>query len=151
MENLELLVKELCKLNRESEWLEFKHNNDDPYMIGKDISALANSALLRDRTHAYMIWGVNDDTHEIIGTKVHLSDLKRGNQEVENWLRSLLSKNADFEFKSVEINGKHVEIIIISKAVGVPVSFEKVSYVRIGSYTKRLDEYDTLQAQLWEN
>lgn len=150
MENLELLVKELCKLNRESEWLEFKHNNDDPYMIGKDISALANSALLRDRTHAYMIWGVNDDTHEIIGTKVHLSDLKRGNQEVENWLRSLLSKNADFEFKSVEINGKHVEIIIISKAVGVPVSFEKVSYVRIGSYTQRLDEYDTLQAQLWD-
>ena len=44
MQNLNLLIKELISLPTETEWLEFKHNNFDPAMIGADISALANSA-----------------------------------------------------------------------------------------------------------
>ena len=40
MENLDLLVKELCKLPDETGWVEFKHNNDEPHMICEDISAL---------------------------------------------------------------------------------------------------------------
>lgn len=35
MENLDLLVKELCRYDNETEWLEFKHNNYDPLMIGQ--------------------------------------------------------------------------------------------------------------------
>lgn len=62
MENLDLLVKELIKLPSETGWVEFKHNNEEPHMIGEDISALANSAVLADRSHAYMIWGVEDET-----------------------------------------------------------------------------------------
>lgn len=150
MENLDLLVLELCKLPKETSWVEFKHNNEDPKMIGQDISALANSAVLSDRSHAYMIWGVEDGTHQIVGTSVRLPLSKKGNQELENWLRGLLSKNADFEFKSVEIYGKHVEIIIISRAIGAPVSFEKLDYIRIGSYTKKLNEFVNIQAQLWD-
>lgn len=57
MENLDILVKELCKQPNESGWVEFKHNNWSPQMIGEDISALANSAVLADHSHAYMIWG----------------------------------------------------------------------------------------------
>lgn len=33
-----------------------------------------------------MIWGVDDKTHEIIGTKVRLQMEKKGEQELENWL-----------------------------------------------------------------
>ncbi len=40
------LLRELCKLPKETEWVEFKHNNDDPQLIGEYISALANSAAL---------------------------------------------------------------------------------------------------------
>ena len=58
MENLGWLVKELCKQPNETGWLEFKRNNCDPIMIGEDISALANSAVIEDHDHAYMIWGV---------------------------------------------------------------------------------------------
>ena len=118
MENLDKLVLELCKLPQETGWVEFKHNNCDPKMVGEDISALANSAVIADRSYAYMIWGVDDNTHEIIGTKVNLKKEKKGNQELENWLRYLLSKNADFEMHSVDIDGKHVEMLVISKAVG---------------------------------
>ena len=75
--NIDILVKELCKLPKEVGWVEFKHNNCEPNMVGEDISALANSATLNDRDYAYMIWGVDDTTHEIIGTKVRLQMKKK--------------------------------------------------------------------------
>ena len=61
MENLDKLVNELRKLPTETQWLEFKHNNYTPDMIGKDISALANSASLYEKSCAYMLWGIDDE------------------------------------------------------------------------------------------
>lgn len=112
MENLDKLVNELRKLPDEAQWLEFKHNNYDPVMIGQDISALANSAALHEKTCAYMLWGIDDTTHEIVGTDYNLQTLKKGNEELEGWLRRLLSKNADFEFYSVPMNGATVGVLI---------------------------------------
>lgn len=148
--NIDILVKELGKLPKEIGWVEFKHNNCEPTMIGEDISALANSATLNDRDYAYMVWGVDDGTHEIIGTKVRLQLEKKGEQELENWLRYLLSKNADFEFYSTDIDGKHVELIRIHKAQNEPVAFQKIDYIRSGSYTKKLHEFPVFRAQLWD-
>ena len=51
------LVRELCKLPGESEWVEFKGNNTKPESIGENISALANSAALEGKAHAYIVWG----------------------------------------------------------------------------------------------
>lgn len=150
MENLDKLVNELCKLPSESPWIEFKHNNYDPDMIGKDISALANSAALYEKNCAYMLWGIDDATHEIVGTEYNLQTLKKGNQELENWLRSLLSQNAEFEFHEVKMNDKRVGVLIIYRAVNHTVTFEKTDYIRVGSYTKKLKDNQALQAQLWD-
>lgn len=149
MENLDKLINELRKLPTETQWVEFKHNNYEPAMIGQDISALANSAAIHEKSCAYMLWGIDDDTHEIVGTDYDLQTLKKGNQELENWLRSLLSRNADFEFYSVPMNDVTVGVLIIYRAANQPVTFEKVDYIRVGSYTKKLNEYPALQAQLW--
>ncbi|MGN1083664.1 MAG: helix-turn-helix domain-containing protein, partial [Lachnospiraceae bacterium] len=75
MGNLEKLIRELIRLSDETPWVEFKHNNYEPEMIGKDISALANSAALYEKSCAYMIWGIQDETHEIIGTEYNLQNL----------------------------------------------------------------------------
>ena len=123
MESFRRLIRELCKLPNEIQWVEFKHNNYDPIMIGKDISALANSAALYDKNCAYMLWGIDDTTHEIVGTEYNLQTLKKGNQEIENWLRSLLSRNADFEFHSVPIDDKVVGVLIIYRATNQTVTF----------------------------
>ena len=149
MENLNKLVLELCKYPNETPWLEFKHNNYDPHMIGQDISALANSAALYEKSAAYMLWGIDDITHEIVGTDYNLQTLKKGNQELENWLRYMLSKNADFEFYNLDVNNKSVGVLIIHRAVNQTVMFEKADYIRVGSYTKRLSEFPTMQSQLW--
>lgn len=150
MENIERLVCELCKYKEETPWLEFKHNNCSPETIGQNISALANSAAIEERSKAYVIWGVNDKTHEIEGTDFVFKNARKGQQELENWLRSLLSNNADFDYRNETINGKNVCVLSITAAEGLPVSFEKTEYIRIGSYTKMLKEYPILQSKLWQ-
>ena len=115
MQNLNLLIKELISLPTETEWLEFKHNNFDPQMIGSDISALANSAAYRGRDKAYMIWGINE-THEIVGTNYNRFSKLINNQEIESWLKNIVSKNAAFDFFDTEIDGKKLVVLIIQKA-----------------------------------
>lgn len=150
MENLDKLVNELISYKDETPWIEFKHNNYNPEMIGQDISALANSAALHEKNCAYMLWGIDDKSHEIIGTEYNLQNLKKGNQELENWLRSLLSNNAEFTFESIQLAEGCVGILIIQKAVNQPVTFQKTSFIRTGSYTKKLNDHPSIQAQLWE-
>ncbi len=150
MQNLNLLIKELISLPSETEWLEFKHNNFDPAMIGADISALANSAAYRGKDKAYMIWGINNETHEILGTNYNRFYKFINNQEIESWLKNTVSKNADFDFFDTEIDDKKLVVLIIQKASVQPVTFKKDSYIRIGSYTKPLKDYPSMEAQLWD-
>ncbi|MGN0756423.1 ATP-binding protein [Treponema sp.] len=150
MQNLNLLIKELISIPTETEWLEFKHNNFDPQMIGSDISALANSAAYRGKDKAYMIWGVNNETHEILGTDYNRFSKIINNQEIESWLKNTVSKNADFDFFDTEIDGKKLVVLIIQKATGQPVTFKKEPFIRIGSYTKSLRDYPSMEAQLWD-
>lgn len=149
MENLDKLIREMIRLPAETEWVEFKHDNYSPEMIGHDISALANGAALHDKDFAYFIWGINNETHEIVGTTYNLQNLKKGDQELENWLRYLLSDHADFEYGSTVINGKTVGVLKIKAAAKLPVVFQKVEYIRVGSYTKVLRDFPALQARLW--
>ena len=116
------LVEELIKMPTETAWVEFKHDNYNPEMIGQDICALANSATLHEKNSAYMVWGIHDRTHEIIGTNYNLQTLKKGEQEIENWLRSLLSDNVMFSFDSVNFGEKTVGILTIDKAMSFPFS-----------------------------
>ena len=150
MENLKALVNELTKYSSETNWLEFKHNNYDFDMIGQDISALANGAAYAEKNCAYMIWGVHDQTHEIVGTEYDQYTLMKGNQEIESWLRNSLSKNVEFEFRSLDMDNKKVVVLIIYKATNQTATFKKVDYIRVGSYTKKLSDYPQIQAQLWD-
>jgi hypothetical protein len=44
------LVRELCKLPSETEWVEFKVNEAEPREIGQYISALSNAAALSGKS-----------------------------------------------------------------------------------------------------
>ena len=149
MENLEFLVNELVKYSNETPWLEFKHDNYDPETIGEDISALANGATLEERSTAYFLWGVDDKTHELVGTEYNLQNLKKGGEELENWLRGNLSRNADFEYQTVQKEKVTIGVLIIKSAITQPVTFKKIGYIRVGSYTKKMMEYPALQSRLW--
>lgn len=72
---LESLVRELCALPRECEWVEFKRNNDDPQEIGEYISALANTAALVGKGSAYVLWGVRDELILYVNTTGYAANL----------------------------------------------------------------------------
>lgn len=149
MENLEILIDELVKYPNETPWLEFKHNNYDPETIGEDISALANGATLEEKSSAYFLWGIDNETHELVGTEHDLQNIKKGNEELENWLRGNLSRNVDFEYQKVQKGNVTIGVLIIKSAIAQPVTFRKIEYIRVGSYTKKMMEYPALQSRLW--
>ena len=74
------LIDQLRAEPAETPWLEFKSNNADPEMIGKRCSAMANSARIEGQDLAYMVWGVADATHAVVGTDFNPDAKKVGNQ-----------------------------------------------------------------------
>lgn len=99
------LLNELIHLPQESEWVEFKSNNKDPKVIGENISAMANSATIASRLNAYMVWGIEDTTHNIVGTTFKPSCTKHNNQELESWLLQKLEPKIDFSFYEFNYQG----------------------------------------------
>lgn len=53
------LIEKLRVMSDETEWLEYKVNNEKPELIGEYISALSNSATLSDKETAYLIWEID--------------------------------------------------------------------------------------------
>lgn len=66
--NAETLL-ELIQNDNESEIIEYKSNFNDTGKICKYISALGNAAIESLNPYAYLIWGVEDLSKKIIGTK----------------------------------------------------------------------------------
>lgn len=143
------LVRELGRLPAETEWVEFKENQDDPPRIGEYISALANGAALAEKEYGYVVWGVADGSHSIVGTNFAPHSRKVGNEPMESWLRRGASPYADFRFYEVAIDGKSIVILEISRAAQYPVAFQGGEFIRIGSVTKKLQGYPEIAERLW--
>lgn len=143
------LIQELLKQPNETEWLEFKHNNANKEMIGQYISSLSNSAALNGKICGYMVWGVDDTTHSILGTTFYPSQTKKGNEAFENWLLRLLEPKIDFKFYEVIIDSKNVVLLEVTPAYRHPVRFEGIEYIRFSSHKKKLKELPEKERELW--
>ena len=73
------LIDELRLQPAETAWLEFKQNNFDPEMIGKWCSAISNAARVEGKDIAYMLWGIQDNDHAVIGTTFNPDTEHKGN------------------------------------------------------------------------
>jgi len=143
------LLKELCALPNETEWVEFKRNYIEHQKIGEYISALSNSAALSDKMAGYLIWGIDDATHKIVGTDFQPKKFKVGNEELENWLLRLLSPKINFNFYELDTEQGKVVILEIDRAVRSPVQFQGKEYIRIGTYKKLLKDFPEKERELW--
>jgi ATP-dependent DNA helicase RecG len=148
-EYLEGLVRELVKNPSETPWLEFKHNNAAPQDVGEYLSALANAAALGDKANAYLLWGVDNTSHDIVGTTFDPNLARKGNQPLASWLLQLLSPRIHFEFYSVEVDGKTVVLLEIARSAHQPVAFSGTEYLRVGEVKKPLKETPELERELW--
>lgn len=143
------LIDELRSHAAESEWFEFKGNNVDPAMIGKCVSAISNSARIIDKQVGYMVWGISDKGHNVIGTTFNPDQEKVTQQPLKFWLEKQLNPPPPLVFKSIMYEGKNVVILEIPAATLSPVAFKNVAYVRVGSATPPLHDYLSREKLLW--
>ena len=143
------IIEEARKYLYEQPWIEFKHNNHDPQEIGEYISALSNTAALFNQEHAFLIWGIDDETHDIVGTSFIPQETKVGNQGLELWISTQLEPQIQFYFHTTEIEGKPLVLLEIARAHSAPVKFKGVDYIRIDSYKKKLKDFPDTERELW--
>lgn len=151
-ENLRNQLEKLLGLSREQATVEFKSNWDRPHDIGQYLSGLANSAALQGHDRAWVVWGVNDATHEIEGTRFDpfAQKVKEGaNQSLTMWLQVMTQPRADFSFHELQFQGHRVVLLEVHPARSAPVAFQHVRYVRVDSHLVKLAEYPDKEARLW--
>lgn len=147
--HLEPLLLDLVSLPHETEYVEFKHNNSKPDDIGEYLSALSNSAALHGQHTAYMVWGIEDGSRNIVGTKFKPREQKVGNQELENWLATQLSPRINFRIYEFIYKGKNIVLFEIPRATHIPVRFKNVEYIRVGTYKQLLRDFPEKERELW--
>ena len=143
------LLRELCQLPNETEWVEFKVNNVEPSAIGEYISALSNAAALVGKASAYLVWGVQDEDHTIVGAEFEPNAMRVGNEELESWLLRLLEPKIDFRFFRLVVDGKAIVMLEINRAARHPVRFQGQEFIRVGSYKKKLKDFPEKERALW--
>ena len=142
-------IIELCSYDDEQEWFEFKENWFQPEALGEYVSALSNAAAFHHKSFAFFIWGINDKTHEIVGSD--FNQYREHNKEpYQNYLARNLSPSINFSFEEESIEGKRIVVLIIPAASEIPTAFREKRYIRIGSSKANLKDYPKREIQLFK-
>ena len=142
----------------ETEWLEMKTNISESHAsityegVGKYLSGLSNGACVQYKDSGYLVLGVEDDTWNIVGTNLHMTNAKFNQQDYELWLRRNLSPMIHFTIEDFDWDEHHhVVIFEIPAAQGVPTSFKNEEYIRIGSNLTKLKDFPEYLRQIYNS
>ncbi len=152
-EEILLLIKELANHPSETTWIEFKlgKGSISNEQIGEYISAMSNGAAISNQSFGYLVWGVQDQTHKLVGTDFTFLGAKNGNQDFELWLRNLLFPKISFTIHDCKIEGKYFVLLKIPAAVGEPTNFQKKPFIRIGSNKTDLRNFPDYIRQIYNS
>jgi ATP-dependent DNA helicase RecG len=144
------LIDRLRALPTETEWLEFKRNHYEPKLLGEYLSALANAVCLAGQPRGYLVFGIDNETHEVVGTRFDPYTVKaKGNQDLLLWLATGLRPNTGFETHIVEHPGGRVVLFEIGPARDQPVSFYGAPFIRVGSSKTELAKHPEKARAIW--
>lgn len=148
MSNIPEIVKRCLSYGDEQEWFDFKDNWFELDEIGQYISALSNAAAMVGEPFGYLIWGIQDKTHEFTDTKIRYQrDIK--NEPIEHYLARNVSPAIYFSFDEDEIDGHRLVVLSIPSARIVPTEFKDVRYIRIGSSKENIKKHPEREAVLF--
>ena len=142
-------LRSLLALARETEWVEFKVNDHNPEELGEYLSALANSAALLGESQAFIVWGVEDFSKQVVGTTFQPRTEKIGNEDLEPWLARHLHPGIHFTIHEFQVESKPVVMFIIQPCHHTPVRWKDFEWIRVGSYKKKLRDYPEKARLLW--
>ena len=110
---------------------------------------MSNAAAFHYKPQAYFVWGVNDETHEIVGTTFN-QYCDHNKEPYQNFLARNLSPSINFSFEEGTIAGKRVIVLVIPAAEEIPTVFKEKRYIRIGSSKANLKDYPKREIQLFK-
>jgi ATP-dependent DNA helicase RecG len=144
------LVDRLRALPEETEWLEFKRNRYEPQVTGEYLSALANGACLAGQPRGYLVFGIDNGTHAVVGTSFDPYATKaKGNQDLLPWLAAGLRPNEGVDVHVIEHPEGRVVLFEVVPARGQPVAFKGTPYIRVGSSKSELRSHPEKTRALW--
>ena len=85
---LKKLLEELLKKDESDSYIEFK-TDIELSLVGEYISALSNSACLKHRDFGYLVFGIEDKSKKIVGTKFDIKNAKIKSKNNKNDKESL--------------------------------------------------------------
>lgn len=128
------LVDRLRAERREREWFEFKKNRFEPQELGEYLSALSNAAAWKREPMGYLIFGVDNETHEVVGTSFDPYKSKgKGNQDLLIWLNNGLNPCPGIDAQIVNHPQGRIVVFSVRPAIGQPVYFFDKAFIRVGS------------------
>lgn len=153
MKQKELLetLSNLLSLSAENEIAEFKEakNTYDFTKLGKYFSALSNEANLCGKPFAWLVFGVEDKKHTIVGSQFrpNRKDLDSLKGELANKTTNRISFIEIYELQEQE--GRVVMFKIPAAPKGIPVSFDGHYYARDGEelVPLNLEKIERIRAQ----
>ena len=133
-EQLQETLDNLRNLTAENEIVEFKEakNNFDFSKLGKYFSAISNEANLCGKKYGWLVFGVEDKKHSIVGTtyRSHRSDLDKLKGEIANKTTNRISFIDIHEVDTAD--GRVIMFQIPAAPKGIPVAFDGHYYARDG-------------------
>ncbi len=149
-EGLIALIDRLRALPTETEWLEFKRNHAEPQGIGEYLSALANEASLGNQPRGYLVFGIDDNSHDVVGTRFDPYATKaKGNQDLLPWLGALLLPNPGIDVLIVDHPAGRVVMLAVGPARDRPTAFAGKAYCRAGTSKTELSRHPEKERALW--
>ena len=147
--DIKQIVLDLCAMNDEQEWFEFKENWFQPEALGEYVSALSNAAAFHYKKYAYFIWGVENENHKIVGTTFNqYCDYNK--EPYQNYLARNLTPSLNFSFEEIEIQKKRIVVLVIPAAFEIPTAFKDKRYIRIGSSKCNIKDYPKREIELFK-
>ena len=148
---LNKILDRLISMTHETEVVEFKRaeNTFSDTDLGKYFSALSNEANLKGLEKAWLVFGVDNDTHNLTDThyktsRASLDDVKK---KIADQTTSRLTFDEIYDF---ERDGKRVVMFEIPAAPkGIPIAYQGHYYGRDGSSIVALNihEIETIRKQ----
>lgn len=127
-------VVQLQALHAENEIVEFKEagNNYDFNKLGRYFSALSNEANLLGKSCAWLVFGIENKNHKIVGTKfrLHRKDLDSLKKEIADNTSNRITFQEIYEHISED--GRVILFQIPPAPKGLPIAFEGHFYGRDG-------------------
>lgn len=127
-------LNDLRSLDSENEIVEFKEakNNYDFTKLGKYFSALSNEANLCSKPYGWLVFGIKDNDHSIVGTQYRSErkDLDKLKGEIANKTTNRISFIDIHEVNLPE--GRVILFQIPSAPKGIPIAFDGHYYARDG-------------------